>query len=185
MVDQFIPSPNYRPGRTKAITAIVIHYTGAMRLESTIDWFRRPESKVSAHYVIGRDGHVVQMVKDSDVAWHAGRSAMHPELEDRDPLKEMNVNTFSLGIELVGTADSGFEPAQLTALYGLLVQLVVKYRVRPDRVVGHCHVSPGRKQDPDGYHHQFPWVECRRVCDQAYASTLTALPPQPPPPCAV
>lgn len=167
----FIPSPCYRPGRARAITAIVLHYTATLSLASTVDWFRRPESKVSAHYVIDRDGAIVQMVRDTDTAWHAGRSAMRPDLPAGHPDSEPNVNNFSLGIELVGTADSGFEPAQLQALNGLLVQLVLKYRVRPDRVVGHCHIAPGRKQDPDGYRGQFEWAACRAVCAQAYATT--------------
>lgn len=161
---EFIRSPNYRPGRRKPISALVVHYTGSLSIEGTISWFQNRVSGVSAHYTIGRDGRVVQMVAEEDVAWHAGRSAMRPH---DTPPGETNVNEFSIGIELVGTPDSGFTDRQLASLYELLARLVVKYRIPPERVVGHCHVSPGRKIDPDGYDQQFPWAKARQVCEVA------------------
>ena len=162
---EFIPSPNRRGPRRRPITAIVIHHTGSMSIEGTITWFRNPESQVSAHYVIGRDGRLVQMVQDTDIAWHAGRSAMFPH---EKPPRETNVNEFSLGIELVGTNDSGFTDRQLATLYELLAFLILKYRVPPERVVGHQHIAPGRKIDPDGYDGQFPWRKTREVCQTAF-----------------
>lgn len=173
-----IPSP-WHSARTKPITAVVIHYTGSMNIEGTISWFKMtdPPSKVSAHYVIGRDGRVVQMVPDDRVAWHAGRSAMRPHLAVSDPRQEPNVNSFSLGIELVGTHDSGFEPLQLASLYTLLEQIVRRYKIPPERVVGHADIAPGRKIDPDGYHKQFPWEACRRVVAAAYNAAMGLTPP--------
>jgi N-acetylmuramoyl-L-alanine amidase len=156
---EFIPSPNYAK-RTKPISAIVIHYTASMGIEGTIDWFKRRESQVSAHYVIGRDGRVVQMVRDEDVAWHAGRSLLGTE---------PNVNSFSIGIELVGTADSGFTDTQMASLYSLLELLVVKYRVRPERVVGHGTICPGRKIDPDGYNKQFNWARTLEIAQRSFS----------------
>lgn len=155
----FVASPNRRK-RSAPITAIVIHYTGANTLESTLEWFQRPESQVSAHYVIGRDGRVVQMVRDDDVAWHAGRSVL---------AGQANVNRFSLGIELVGTADSGFPDAQMAALFALVAALVRKYRIPPARIVGHRDIAPGRKIDPDGYRGQFDWTTTRQVAQAALA----------------
>lgn len=176
MPNIIIPSPHHS-GRSKAITAVVIHYTGSLNIEGTIAWFKDPVSKVSAHYVIGRDGRLVQMVPDNRVAWHAGRSAMRPHLDEGDPRKEPNVNSFSLGIELVGTHDSGFERPQLSTLYTLLEQLVAKYRIPPERVVGHADIAPGRKIDPDGYAKQFDWDACRRVVTLAYNAAVGANPP--------
>lgn len=148
------------------MTAIVLHYTGSLSIEGTVDWFTRKESAVSAHYVVGRDGRIVQMVQESEAAWHAGRSAMYP---NEKPPRETNVNEFSIGIELVGTADSGFVDRQLASLYELLARLVVKYHIPPERVVGHCHIAPGRKIDPDGYNRQFNWAKAREVCRCAWA----------------
>lgn len=160
-------SPN-RSRRSKPISAIVIHYTGSLSIDGTVNWFLKPESRVSAHYVVGRDGRVIQMVPDEDVAWHAGRSAMRPNLPNGDPLQEPNVNSFSIGIELVGTADSGFTDRQLASLYALIETLVARYKIPPERVVGHCHIAPGRKIDPDGYGQQFNWAKTRQVADSTY-----------------
>jgi N-acetylmuramoyl-L-alanine amidase len=167
----FNASPNYRSGRRKPISVIVIHYTGSYSMEGCISWFKRKEAAVSAHYVIGRDGAIVQMVRDEDVAWHAGRSAMGP---NEKPPREPDVNAFSIGIELVGTMDSGFTDRQLATLYELIAQLVVKYRIPPERVVGHLHIAPGRKIDPDGVDAQFPWPKTRMVAQAAYGSVLKA-----------
>jgi N-acetylmuramoyl-L-alanine amidase len=158
---EFIPSPNYRTGRANKvrISAIVIHYTTSLTIEATVEWFKNRQSQVSAHYVVGRDGRVVQMVDEKDTAWHSG----HSELQG-----VKNVNAFSIGIELVGTGDSGFTDRQLASLYSLLEILVFKYRILPERVVGHCHVSPGRKIDPDGFTGQFNWAKARQVSQSAY-----------------
>jgi len=170
---EFIESPN-KGTRSKPITAIIIHHTASMTLESPVAWFKDPASKVSAHYVIGRDGRVVQMVKDDEVAWHAGHSAMRPNLPDGDPAKEINVNSFSIGIELVGDNDSGFTDVQMASLYAVLEGLVAKYRIPPERVVGHAQIAPGRKSDPDGYHGQFNWAKCREVCGITYRAVTGA-----------
>lgn len=162
MTYEFVPSPHFSR-RTKPITAIVLHYTGSLHLDATLHWFQKPESKTSAHYVIGREGRVVQMVREDAVAWHAGKSEM-------PKTGETNVNNFSLGIELVGCADSGFTDRQMAACYQLLEQLVSGYHVEPDRVVGHAHLAPGRRIDPDGFDGQFPWRKVHAVCAAAYST---------------
>ena len=93
------------------------------------------------------------------------------------PPREPNVNDFSIGIELVGTADSGFTDRQLASLYELLARLVQQYRIPSNRVVGHLHISPGRKIDPDGYDGQFPWAKARAVCEAAYAGVTPVCKP--------
>lgn len=88
---KFIPSPHYN-NRPEAIDTIVIHYTSGGTLKGSVAWFGNPKSKVSAHYIIGIDGKVIQMVKDENRAWHAGESSLYGA---------HNVNDFSIGIELV------------------------------------------------------------------------------------
>jgi len=156
---EFISSPNRRVVPGRKISAIVIHYTASLSIEGTIAWFRNRAAQVSAHYVIGRDGRTVQMVKDADVAWHAGASSLGGV---------PNVNQFSLGIELVGTADSGFTDSQMKALYELLETLVTQYKIPAGRVVGHSTISPGRKIDPEGFNNQFNWTKTREVCAKAF-----------------
>lgn len=80
---KWIPSSNYNQGRKNKITKIVIHITdGQEKLENSVDWLCNKESKVSAHFVIGRNGDIVQLVKIEDKAWHAGEA-----------------NSYSVGIE--------------------------------------------------------------------------------------
>ncbi len=93
--------------------------------------------QVSAHFLIRRDGQLLQFVGCDQRAWHAGQSTWR----GRD-----NCNDWSIGIELEGLEGGLFEPAQYQALVRLLQALQRRYPVR--ELVGHEHVAPGRKQDP-------------------------------------
>jgi V8-like Glu-specific endopeptidase/N-acetyl-anhydromuramyl-L-alanine amidase AmpD len=78
---------NYRKVRSqREIRQVVIHITdGGSRITGTIGWFQNPNQRnarnqpihVSAHYVVGRDGEVVQMVRNNDIAWHANAANGH------------------------------------------------------------------------------------------------------------
>jgi len=92
---------------------------------------------VSAHFLLRRDGQVLQFVSCDQRAWHAGQSRWR----GRD-----NCNDWSIGIELEGLEGEVFEPAQYRALSGLLQAIVRRYPVA--ELVGHEHVAPGRKHDP-------------------------------------
>lgn len=140
----WIPSPNFneRPD-PENITTIVVHATANSTLVGAVSWFQNPTAYVSAHYVIGKDGKIVQMVKDEDRAWHAGKSEWRGV---------PNVNDYGLGIELVNLND-GQDPypeAQYQSLVKLCQALVHKYDIPTEDIVGHHHVSPGRKTDPRG-----------------------------------
>lgn len=142
---EFIQSPHYdsRPPGT-AIWAIVVHATANSSLGGVISWFRDPVSEVSAHYNIGKDGRVVQMVRDEQRAWHAGQSAWKGVLD---------VNDFSIGIELVNKND-GQDPypdAQYRALVALCKRLVARYEHRIGDIVGHKDISLSGRDDPVGF----------------------------------
>jgi N-acetyl-anhydromuramyl-L-alanine amidase AmpD len=163
---RFVSTPNYKHTARRTISAIVLHYSHGLT-EDVIAWMATPQSHTSVHYVISRHGEVTQMVQEHCIAWHAGRSAMDPH---NQPPKEVNVNEFSLGVMLIGDADSGFTDRQLAALYALTERLVATYRIQPDRIVGHAQVAPGRQQDPDGYAHQFNWRKLHEVASAAFAT---------------
>lgn len=93
---------------------------------------------VSAHYLVGRDGTAYRLVKENDVAWHAGVSEMKDGRTD--------VNGFSIGIEMVGTKDSGYTDAQYSALNALIKDIKSRHTIK--YVVGHSDIAPGRKTDP-------------------------------------
>ena len=130
---RFVPaaSGNYRAvAGTRAIERVVIHITdGGSSINGTIGWFQNPEAKVSAHYVIGQDGEVVQMVRHNDVAWHA-RSA----------------NGNSIGIEHCANT-RGLMPtaAQMCASAALATWLCDTYGIPVDRthVLGHSEADTG------------------------------------------
>lgn len=108
-----------------------------------LDWSEHPyfESirglEVSAHFVVRRDGSLLQFVSCDERAWHAGRSAWRGR---------ENCNDHSIGIELEGLEGGAFEPAQYAQLARLLRVLAARYPI--SEAVGHEHVAPGRKHDP-------------------------------------
>lgn len=143
----FIASPNTdaRP-HGRGVDCLVLHSTVEPTTEGTIGIFLRPESRVSAHFVVGRDGRVVQMVRVEDRAWHAGVS----ELDG-----EAHVNDFSVGIEMVNLND-GVQPypeEQVRAVAGILRHLRSAHPIPDERVVSHTVIARphGRKNDPRGF----------------------------------
>jgi len=93
--------------------------------------------EVSSHFVVKRDGELLQFVSCLERAWHAGRSSW----QGRE-----NCNDFSIGIELEGLEGDCFEALQYRVLAELLQTLKAAYPLQA--VAGHEHVSPGRKLDP-------------------------------------
>jgi AmpD protein len=99
--------------------------------------------RVSSHFVVRRDGEVVQFVPVERRAWHAGASSWRGRAR---------CNDFSVGIELEGTDDARFEHAQYAALAGLLMDLRNRLPLRD--IAAHSDIAPGRKTDPGA---QFDW----------------------------
>ncbi len=104
--------------------------------------------KVSAHFVILRDGTLEQYVSCDRRAWHAGVSNF---------FGRERCNDFSIGIELEGSDTTAFEPAQYRTLSALVKSLVVHYPV--EALAGHSDISPGRKSDPGP---RFEWSRLQR-----------------------
>ena len=152
---QFLPSPNHDARPTAMpIELIVIHNIslppGEFGGPGIIDLFlnRLPVAahpyyagiahlKVSAHFLIRRDGALIQFVACTQRAWHAGVS----NWRGRE-----RCNDFSLGIELEGADEMPFEDAQYARLRALLAVLKGRYPIVD--VTGHSDIAPGRKTDP-------------------------------------
>jgi N-acetyl-anhydromuramoyl-L-alanine amidase len=103
--------------------------------------------RVSAHFLVRRDGELVQFVACDQRAWHAGESAWKGRT---------NCNDFSLGIELEGLEGGTFEEVQYERLAATLIRLAGRYPIRA--VAGHEHVARGRKNDPGA---GFDWASLR------------------------
>ena len=144
------PHKSARLRKASEITLAVIHYTGSMNCAGTVSWFETPRKKrrVSAHFVIDVDGHVHQFEDVLTRLWHAGVS----QWQGRN-----RCNGFSIGYELVGTRGRPFLAAQYAALRELLADHIQEFPITA--VVGHEHVSPGRKVDTG------PWFEWDGLLD--------------------
>lgn len=105
--------------------------------------------RVSAHFLIRRNGELMQYVSTYKRAWHAGISSWH----DRE-----RCNDFSIGIELEGCDTQAFEGLQ----YPILVQLTrALWAHHPiEHITGHQHIAPNRKTDPGPY---FDWSRYERL----------------------
>ena len=105
--------------------------------------------RVSAHFFIRRDGHLMQFVSCNDRAWHAGASSWR----DRE-----RCNDFSIGIELEGNDESLFDDEQYRVLNELIAVLCRVFPIAS--VVGHSDIAPGRKTDPGPC---FDWQRVARL----------------------
>ncbi len=143
----WMASPNFddRPPGT-AIDTILLHDTetpGISLARTIASHFASPRSGVSAHFIIGKGGEIVQCVPEEKRAFHAGPSLFR----GRD-----RVNDYSLGIELVNgqTGSDPFTAAQYAALGRLVRHLVARFEIPTDRIIGHHDVTnrPAIKRDP-------------------------------------
>jgi N-acetyl-anhydromuramoyl-L-alanine amidase len=165
-----VPSPNYdeRPAGV-APELIVVHGISLPPGEYGGPWIDRlftnalpPQVhpffatvaalNVSSHLLVRRDGALVQYVPFHRRAWHAGASSY---------CGRERCNDFSIGIELEGTDEQAYEPAQYRVLSDVIVSLCNAYAsLSPDRVAGHSDIAPGRKTDPGP---AFDWPRLRAL----------------------
>ena len=117
-------SPNYyKKSRAKSnIKFVIIHYTGMQSEIESIRRLKSKQSKVSCHYLIGKNGKITQLVKENKIAWHAGKSKWK---------SFVNLNKNSIGIELVNKGHKygyeKFSKIQINSLVRLCVYLKKKY----------------------------------------------------------
>lgn len=156
------PSPNFDQRRPNLV---IIHHTGDDTLEQALRTLSSPERKVSAHYLIGRDGRIVQLVEESARAWHAGKSWWGGITD---------INSVSLGIELDNNGHEPFTDAQIDSLLDLLADIRQRYHIPPANFIGHADVAPARKDDPSGF---FPW---QRLAAQGFGLWCDTTPPPAP-----
>jgi N-acetyl-anhydromuramoyl-L-alanine amidase len=162
-----VPSPNWdlRPAG-EAISLLVIHNIslppgefggdGIARLfTNTLDCGLHPyyqtlrDLRVSSHFLIRRDGELVQFVPSACRAWHAGESRWNGR---------ERCNDFSIGVELEGADDVPYTDAQYRRLAQLTAVLKRRYPIAD--IVGHADIAPGRKTDPGP---AFDWTRYRSL----------------------
>jgi N-acetyl-anhydromuramoyl-L-alanine amidase len=164
---RYISSPNHdrRPPGVK-IDLLVIHnislppgefggkaivqlFTNALDTETHPYYAQLRGLRVSAHFLIRRNGETIQFVPCGKRAWHAGVSTW----QGRE-----RCNDFSIGVELEGSDHEPFAAEQYLALAKLTRRLRQSYPIR--NIVGHSDIAPQRKTDPGS---QFDWSRYRRL----------------------
>jgi N-acetylmuramoyl-L-alanine amidase len=150
VVAEVRPSPNHGERKDgQRPNMILLHYTGMPNAQEALDLLYAPGGDVSAHYFVFEDGRIVQLVKESRRAWHAGVSFWAGETD---------INSCSIGIEIANPGhDHGyldFPKRQVAAVTALCRSILTRHTVPPIRVLAHSDVAPARKQDPG---EKFPW----------------------------
>ncbi|KPQ06595.1 MAG: N-acetylmuramoyl-L-alanine amidase [Rhodobacteraceae bacterium HLUCCA12] len=146
------PSPNAGPRRDGLTPRLVVlHYTQMSSAGAALARLCDPGAQVSAHYLIGADGTLWQMVAQSQRAWHAGAGRWRG-LDD--------INSRSIGIEIDNDGDSPFAAAQMRRLETLLPALLTRWSIPPSGVIAHSDMAPGRKADPGP---RFDWRRLARM----------------------
>jgi N-acetylmuramoyl-L-alanine amidase len=159
------PSPNFDVRRPNFV---VIHHTSDSRVEDALRTLTDPARQVSSHYLIARDGRILQLVDDRARAWHAGESYW-AGVED--------VNSASIGIELDNDGRESFAEPLIAALLELLADIKTRFNIPEANFIGHGDIAPGRKVDPSVL---FPW---KRLAENGFG--LWCEPPYPSVPAGV
>lgn len=141
-------SPNFVE-RLHPVDMIILHYTDMKSAEQARDRLCDPQAKVSAHYLISKTGHIVRLVPEDKVAYHAGISFWRGR---------SSLNAYSIGIELDNLGHLHgpelFPNVQLESLFALIDMIRERYNIPDHNIVGHSDIAPSRKKDPGEL---FPW----------------------------
>ncbi|HEX5417951.1 MAG TPA: N-acetylmuramoyl-L-alanine amidase [Chloroflexota bacterium] len=152
----WIPSPYHRR-RTQTVDTLVMHTTVGT-LQSAVGEFQHSSRRVSAHYVVGRAGQIIQMVSENQIAFHAGVVTAGPDSR----FSGTNPNAYSIGIEMenldVISSPADFPAAQRDAVFKLARDVVQRNHIPLDRqhIVGHSEIDPADRTDPGP---GFPWSD--------------------------
>lgn len=138
------PSPHHSSRRGRTPQMVVIHGDAGTSDEGTVSWIQSPDSMVSYHYLVGRDGQVYRFVSEDRKAWHAGQSEW-----GRFTVGD-SVNPTSIGVAFAndGTGDEEYRDAQYEAGAQLVAGICHRHNIPIRLIRGHNEVSPGRKTDP-------------------------------------
>lgn len=132
---------------------VIIHHTAQNSCDQTLKTFTLPRTKVSAHYVICKDGTIHHMLNDYLRAWHGGIAKWG---------NNTDINSSSIGIEIDNDGYESFTDQQISSLLTLLSSLKKAYAIPAANFIGHADIAPTRKNDPNV---NFPW---KKLADSGY-----------------
>lgn len=152
MIQVVTPHQSARGG--EVIKLVVVHGDAGKSDAGTVSWLEAPESKVSYHYLVGRDGTIYQFVREDLKAWHAGKS------EWPGCTVGGSVNPTSVGVAFANDGTEPYRPLQYKAGAKLVADICKRHHIPVHMIRGHYEVSPGRKSDPWPH---FDWGELYRL----------------------
>ncbi len=143
---QYITKINFTDKNSTArIKYIVIHYFGGLATASNLaKYWAREYAGASAHYAVGHEGEIFQIVEDDDVAWHCGTSGKykHPACRNSNSIGiEMAVKKKNTGTQKATDKDWYFTPETVAATVELTRQLMKKYNIPVENVIRHYDVT--------------------------------------------
>jgi N-acetylmuramoyl-L-alanine amidase len=158
------PSPNFDRRRANYV---ILHHTSNDNMAEALATLTHPLKGVSSHYLVGRDGAILQLVDENRRAWHAGASWWGGQTD---------MNSASIGIELDNTGDEAYPDIQIEALIALLADIARRHPIPRANFLAHADIAPGRKSDPGA---RFPWDRLAAAgfglwCEQANPAALPA-----------
>ena len=137
---QFLNSPNCEKRKHRKIKYIIVHYTGMLSSFDSLKRLQSKKAKVSSHYFINEFGKTIQLVKDHNIAWHAGISFWG---------SDKNLNSKSIGIEMQNKGQEfcyhKFNNSQINKVVELILYLKNKYQINDAFILGHSDIAPLRK----------------------------------------
>jgi N-acetyl-anhydromuramyl-L-alanine amidase AmpD len=162
---EVVPADSNHRGGTRPLPprVVVMHATAGT---NSLGWLTTdPNSAVSAHLLIAKNGTVYRLVEDAGVAYHAGVSTWAKYGKPQLP----SVNYVSLGIELenLNSGTDTYPNAQVLAAARAVYRWWGAYGYLP--TVSHAEIAPGRKNDPLG----FPWAQYHSYLDQLVQGQIT------------
>lgn len=132
----------FAPNSNRNVNSVIVHSTfnnsGGEKYDIDLVLKQFSTYGVSAHYVIGRDGTIYQLVDEKDNSYHAGKSSL--------PDGTTNVNSCSIGIEIMTSYTESPTEEQTKALLSLINDIKTRYSIK--YVLRHSDIAPVRKTDP-------------------------------------
>jgi len=137
--ESFLQTPNVSSRSIKP-EAIVLHHSSGS-YAGGVSWCRNPKSQVSYHVLIARNGDRTVLAKDTQRAWHAGKSFWKGRSD---------LNSWSLGVAWEGdTSKDALGEDAIASAIEYIVPRMRKWGMTIEDVTDHRTISPGRKQDID------------------------------------
>lgn len=140
MIERLSPHHSSRGGHRPGM--VVIHGDAGTSDEGTVGWIQDPVSRVSYHYLVGRDGSEYRLVPEAEKAWHAGPSSWEGYTV------RGSVNPTSIGVAFANDGEEPFREIQYDVGGRLVAEICARHGIPVHLIRGHYEVSPGRKTDP-------------------------------------